>query len=84
MRLARLEIPPDAREKLSRDLAKILEYVGELGEVDTAPPLQHGSALANQFREDEGRIDSFKEEERLLEMAPGTEQGYFKVPRILE
>lgn len=86
MHLGRLEILPSERGALAKDLEKIIAYVGELAAVKTGAlsPAAEAHALVNQFREDDSRQDTFKEESLLKEMAPEREDDYFKVPRILE
>jgi aspartyl-tRNA(Asn)/glutamyl-tRNA(Gln) amidotransferase subunit C len=86
LKLARLKVKPAEAAALAEDLERIVEYVGQLGSVDTSrvEPMAGGTDLVNISRADEERIDSFKEENLLLESAPQREDNYFKVPRILE
>ena len=82
-RLARLEIEPEAVEKMAAQLATILTYVDKLGEVDTegVPPTSHAIALTNAFREDE--VKPSLDQDLALDNAPRREDGSFAVPRVI-
>lgn len=85
-RLARLELSGAELVKYGDDLAKILEYVGELQKVETAgvEPLHHVLGVNNVLREDGERI--LRDEQlaaKLFAMAPRQRDGFFVVPRIL-
>jgi aspartyl-tRNA(Asn)/glutamyl-tRNA(Gln) amidotransferase subunit C len=82
-RLARLEIEPEAVDKLAGQLATILSYVDKLAEVDTrnVPATSHATALTNAFRPDEVR-DSLPGD-TALDNAPSKEEGSFVVPRVI-
>lgn len=82
-KLARLEIDPEAVEKMADQLAAILTYVDKLGEVDTdnVPAASHAVALTNAFREDDvqGSLDA----DAALDNAPSRENGSFVVPKVI-
>lgn len=82
-KLARLELEPQAVEKLAGQLANILEYVEKLSEVDTSEiePTSHAIALTNAFRED--RIHTHLDPEEALDNAPAREEGCFVVPKVI-
>ena len=54
-RLARLELTPDEKERLRRQLALILEHAAKVGEVaaEDDPPTAYAVPRANVYREDE-------------------------------
>ncbi len=83
-RLARLELSGEEKETLGKQLDQVLEYVEQLGRVDTTgvEPTSHAIPISNVFREDEVR-PSFPRDE-VLAIAPEEEGGYFRVPRIIE
>jgi len=83
-RLARLKLSEEEIEKYSQQLAKILEYINKLNELDTSKtlPTYHVLPLTNVFREDRVRPSLAKEE--ILSNAPESEEGYFKVKKIIE
>lgn len=82
-KLARLEIDPQAVEKLAGQLAGILEYVEKLEEVDTrdVPATSHAIALTNAFRQDV--VHEHLPREEALENAPSKEDGSFVVPKVI-
>ena len=82
--LARLELNDTEKEKFARQLTEIIGYVDRL---KTAGPGDRSSgtgvvgAIA-VFREDSVRPSLPREE--ALRNAPQQEDGYFRVPRILD
>lgn len=83
-KLARLELTEEEKEKYTIQLAKILEYVSKLNQLDTEniEPTSHVLPLQNVFREDE--IKPSLSQEEILTNAPEKEDGYFKVKKVLE
>jgi aspartyl-tRNA(Asn)/glutamyl-tRNA(Gln) amidotransferase subunit C len=83
-RLARLELSKDEKETFQGQMEQILTYMEQLSRVDTTgvEPTSHAIPVYNAFREDETR-PSFPRKE-VMEIAPEEEEGYFKVPRIIE
>ena len=82
--LARLEISENEKDMFTEQLSNILDYVDMLNELDTGKvdPTSHVVPLLNVFREDEVK-ESLKQDE-VLNNAPEKENGYFKVPRIID
>lgn len=82
--LARLEFSPQEEERLTRELNRILEYMEKLGELDTTQvePTSHVMPLANTFRPDQAEI--FPGIAALLAPADPRDEGYFRVPRIID
>jgi aspartyl-tRNA(Asn)/glutamyl-tRNA(Gln) amidotransferase subunit C len=82
--LARLELAPDEEGTLTGQLNAILEYMGQLGEVDTTgvEPTSHVLPLTNVMREDTVRECLSNAE--ALSNAPAAAQGHFAVPKIIE
>ncbi len=82
--LARLELSAEQAEKLQSELARVVEYIAELGEVnvDGVEPTAHAAQLTNVWREDEAKA-SFPRDV-MLANAPGIVHGdLIKVPRVL-
>ena len=82
--LARLELSAEQAEKLQGELARVVEYIAELGEVDVTgvEPTAHASLLTNVVREDVRRA-SFDRNE-MLKNAPGViDETLVKVPQVL-
>lgn len=82
--LARLTFSPAEEERLVGELNRILEYMEKLNELDTegVEPTSHPVPTSRAFRADEA--EPFPGRESLLKSAPQLEDGYFKVPRIID
>lgn len=83
-RLARLDLSDEAVAQLRSQLADILAYAEQVGEVATAdvPPMRHPFGLRNVMREDLARESLPRDE--AISTAPEAEDGRFRVPRIVE
>jgi len=83
-RLARLELGPEEKERMRRELDGILTYIDKLRALDTAgvEPTSHAVPLTNVMRDDLVR-PSFPREE-MLANAPDRRGEFFRVPRIIE
>lgn len=81
--LSRLEFSPEDMEKMRDSMNSILTYMEELNQYDTSDvkPTVHAVEQYNVMREDEP-LRSFTNEEALMN-APDSEDGYFKVPKII-
>lgn len=82
-RLARLRLSDEEAALHERQFGRVLELMSELSELDTAETAATTSVSppANVLREDEPR--PFPEPERLLALAPQSEGGCYKVPKVL-
>ncbi len=82
--LSRLELGESDIAKFTGQLNAILDYIEVLNKVDTTgiEPTAHVLPLKNVTRTDEVRPSLPRE--MALANAPEQEDGYFKVPRILE
>jgi aspartyl-tRNA(Asn)/glutamyl-tRNA(Gln) amidotransferase subunit C len=94
--LANLELTPEERTRMVRDLNSILEYVDRLNELDTAgvPPMaqvsdRYGIAAeegAAKFeyvmRADE--LGSSLDHKLALANAPESDGTFFKVPKVID
>lgn len=82
--LARLRFDGAATEKMVKELDSVLDYVNTLNEVDTidVAATEHILPVKNVYRKDE--IGESLPNEVALANAPDSENGCFKVPRVLE
>lgn len=82
--LSRLEIAEDDIAKFTGQLDAILEYVDVLDKANTegVEPTAHVLPLKNVMRPDQVRPSLPRE--LALSNAPEQEDGYFKVPKIME
>jgi aspartyl-tRNA(Asn)/glutamyl-tRNA(Gln) amidotransferase subunit C len=94
--LANLELTPEERQRMAKDLDSILSYIDRLNELDTSdvPPMAQvftgssaaESATANApapaWRDDALRPSLPHEE--ALRNAPARDQEFFRVPKVIE
>ena len=82
--LSRLEIPTDQQEDFTGRLNAILDYMEMLNSLDTTgiEPTAHVLPLKNVMRADETHVSLARE--LALSNAPEQEDGYFRVPKIME
>lgn len=82
--LARLGLSDEEIEIMRTQLTQVLDYINMLNKVDTSqvPPTAQVLAHLNIVREDATR-PSWPPAE-LLANAPAAEDGFFKVPAVLE
>ena len=83
-RLARLELTDDELTRYAGQLDAIVSAVAKVAEVaaDDIPPTSHSVPLTNVTRPDVLRPSVDRDE--VLAMAPASEDGRFRVPRILD
>lgn len=81
--LARLQLTEDELAKMTAELAQIVGYVDQLGEVNTdgVEPMAHAIEIANVFRDD-AVAESLPREEALANAPHRDERGYL-VPAVL-
>jgi aspartyl-tRNA(Asn)/glutamyl-tRNA(Gln) amidotransferase subunit C len=82
--LARLEIAPDEQAQLAADLSAIVDYIGQLQQLDTTgvEPLAHALDLHDVFRDDEPGVSLTVEE--ALANAPAKNAAYYRVPAVMD
>ena len=82
-RLARIDLDSDELDMFALQLAAVLEHAAQVAAIDTSDvePTAHPLPLVNVLREDEPQPSLDRDE--VLAQAPETEDGRFKVPRIL-
>ena len=82
-KLARLKCSEEEIHRFTGQLGAILEYVDQLGEVDTAgvEPLAHCLPVANVLRADEEGKSLANDE--ALQNAPQRDGAFFAVPKVL-
>jgi aspartyl-tRNA(Asn)/glutamyl-tRNA(Gln) amidotransferase subunit C len=85
-KLARLALTEDEKHLYTDQLSRIIEYFGQLNEVDTTgvEPMSHALPVVNVLRED--LVVTPPGHARLLKTAPDSEEvddrAFFRVPRI--
>ena len=82
--LARLRVADDEVARFAEQLSSILTYVGQLNQLDTTdvPPTAHTLPVSNVFRDD--TVRACWKPEHALRNAPQSQDGFFRVPKVLE
>ncbi len=83
-RLARLALDDDERDRMRAELNDILEHAGRIQalDLDGVEPTLHPLPLLNATRPDDVTPSLLQAE--ALRNAPETQEGRFRVPRIIE
>ena len=82
--LAKLELSGEEKEAAKKDMGRMLDYIDQLGELDTegVEPMSHVFSVQNVFREDVVTNGDMRED--MLKNAPGEKDGMFMAPRTFE
>ncbi|MBI4824948.1 MAG: Asp-tRNA(Asn)/Glu-tRNA(Gln) amidotransferase subunit GatC [Nitrospirae bacterium] len=82
--LARLKLKDEEKGLFADQLHKVMGYIDTLNELDTGnvAPTSHVLPLKNVFRDDE--VSASLPREKILENAPESRDGFFRVPKIIE
>jgi aspartyl-tRNA(Asn)/glutamyl-tRNA(Gln) amidotransferase subunit C len=86
-KLARLSTTEKEEEKFAKELSSILDYVEKLKKADISKmeAISHAFEIENVVRKDEERSSKTKSNnQRLVDMAPETKNGYIKVKSIFQ
>jgi aspartyl-tRNA(Asn)/glutamyl-tRNA(Gln) amidotransferase subunit C len=83
-KLARLRLDARQVERLADDFEQILDYVSKLDELDVSEvePTTHAVPLEVALRDDVAELPFERDE--ILDAAPDTEDGHFRVPRVVD
>lgn len=82
--LARLEFDEEETQDFTKQLSRILDYIGKLNELETedVPPTSHIHPLHNITKPD--IVKTSLNRKAVLANAPEAEEGYFGVPRVID
>ena len=83
-RLARIAVRDDELEPLAKELNSILDWVEQLGELDTSDvePMTSAVETSMKMREDEVTVGNMQDE--VTRNAPVSEDGFYVVPKVVE
>lgn len=83
--LSRLKLNDDEVERYTSELAKILDFVAQLSEVNVegVEPAIHGIPLEPRFREDEAVKLSEEETKRIVACSESALYDQYKVPQVI-
>ncbi|WP_284124575.1 Asp-tRNA(Asn)/Glu-tRNA(Gln) amidotransferase subunit GatC [Parerythrobacter aestuarii] len=87
--LARIKMDDAELEKLAPELSKILDWVEQLGEVDTSDVEPMTAVIPNHLRLRDDVVDADPltgggVRDKVLANAPAAEHGFFGVPKVIE
>jgi aspartyl-tRNA(Asn)/glutamyl-tRNA(Gln) amidotransferase subunit C len=82
--LARLDLTPEEETELIEHFDKVLTYMEKLNQLNTdnVEPTAHAVEVPGPLREDV--VTNHADTDALLQNAPGREDDFFKVPKIIE
>lgn len=82
--LARIRLDESQRPAMAEELSRILHWVEQLNEIDTAdvPPMT--SVAPHTLRRREDAITDGHYPDRVLSNAPESASGFFAVPKVVE
>lgn len=82
--LARLSISEEEKEMFTRQMADIVSYVELMNELDTSnvEPMAHAIPVTNVMREDIS-VNEYERSE-MLGISPLEEEGFIRVPKIID
>lgn len=82
--LARIEVHDNELDHLAGQLSGILDWVEQLGEVDTSgvDPMTSVTEMTLRWRED--RVTDGGYADKALANAPDAMEGFFTVPKVVE
>ena len=83
-RLARIGVEEEDLPRLAGELSKIFDWVEQLSEVDTegVEPMTGVGAMSLKRRADQ--VTDGGDPDGVLVNAPGAEDGFFTVPKVVE
>lgn len=84
-KLSRLEFDDENIESFTEKFASVIEYVEKLKEVNTEgvkPTYHPHQSIKNVMRKDE--VKKSLDREDIMKNAPDSENGYIKIPKVLD
>ena len=83
-RLARIKVPESALAPMAQELSKLLNWVEQLNELDTSKvePMTTSIAMKLKMRDDVVTDGGIAED--IVRNAPGREDTFFTVPKVVE
>lgn len=87
--LARIKMSEDELARMAPELSQILDWVEQLGEVDTSQVEPMTAVIPNTLRLRDDAIDADPltgggKRDAVLANAPAAEHGFFGVPKVIE
>lgn len=83
-RLARLALSDDEIDRMVPELNNILDWVEQLGEVDTDGVEPLTAVIENHLRLRDDVVNDGNVRDDVLKNAPDAQHGFFAVPKVIE
>lgn len=83
-KLARIAVPDTRLEPMAAELNGIFQWVEMLGEVDVAGVPAMTSVVAQKLKWRQDKVSDGNQADALLQNAPGGEEHFFVVPKVVE
>lgn len=83
-RLARIKITDEEARSLEGELSQILNWVEQLGEVDTANVAPMTRVVDQKLKMREDRVTDGEIADDIVKNAPMVDDHYFVVPKVVE
>ena len=82
--LARLRLDKDKKEKITKDLENIINFVAELQDLNTKDIAPLANPLEKVAPKREDSVTSKSRKDAFLSNSPESDQDYFIVPKVVE
>lgn len=82
--LARISMSEEELERLVPELNNILDWVEQLGEVDTEGVEPLTAVIEQKLRLRDDKVTDGNCRDEILSNAPDAEHGFFAVPKVIE
>jgi aspartyl-tRNA(Asn)/glutamyl-tRNA(Gln) amidotransferase subunit C len=82
--LSRLQIDDRDIPRYTQNLSNILEFIGQMNDVDTTEvvPMAHPLAVTQRLRDDQ--VTEVNQRDKFQAIAPQVESGLYLVPKVIE
>ena len=82
--LARIQMDDAALDRMAPEFNAILDWVEQLGEVDTSGVEPMTAVIPNTLRLRDDVVTDGRIRDKVLANAPAAEHGFFGVPKVIE
>ena len=82
--LARLKLDKNKKEKITKDLENIIDFVAELQDLNTEDIVPLANPLEKVAPKRKDSVTSKSRKENFLSNSPESDQDYFIVPKVVE
>ncbi len=83
-RLARIKVPEERLQPLAGELANIIGWVEQLGEVETEGTAPMTSVVHMAFKTRQDQVTDGGYADKVLANAPEAHRGFYTVPKVVE